>query len=458
MKRPVDAIEGIGPVRRDRLAEIHIKTVGDLLSIGSTQAGRQEISEAVGVNQDMVLGWVRRADLMRVPETGSQYSDLLVASDVVSIFDLADRDAETLLARITGTNKADKRVRELPSLDEVTHWILQAKRLKQGLPLEARLDDTPATAEDDEDLFDKFDDFSLTRLSEEAPETTTAELIGFAVANEAAKMETPDVEVGSAEIETVEVADVSVETPDVTQVEVLDVPEFDLEVETPSLDTEVVDTFASIPELDLTPVDETIEIPDADVDVEVAVDTPEVTVDVPAVDADVDVDAASVDVDAPNVDVEVPNVDVDIDEPELELPEFGDAAPKKSKDGLSLETLETLAAQTSREELALDELHAPDLGADTGNLEAPSFDDLDDILAPKKKIKPTELVDDNPRFVAPEEPEPEETSEVVEQVLKQNAKKKRSGGIPALVMWLLVLGLAVIGLLFMILAYVFWPG
>ncbi len=445
MKRPVDAIEGIGPVRRDRLAEIHIKTVGDLLSIGSTQSGRQEISEAVGVNQDMVLGWVRRADLMRIPETGSQYSDLLVASDVVSIFDLAERNAEDLRARLIGTNKAEKRVRELPSTEDVTHWILQAKRLKQGLPLEARIEaDAPSSSDEDSDLFDKFDDFSLTRLSEDAPETTTAELVGFALSNEAAMLqdvETPAVEV--SEVEAIEVAEVSVETPEVTQVEVLDVPEFDLEVEAPTLDPTVVDISADIPELDLTPVDETIEIPDGEIELpEVEAGAPEVEVEV----SDTDLDA-----------LDAPVVETAVDSVEFEMPDFGsdDEAKKKA---MSFETLETLAAQTTRKELELDELSKPDLGADTGDLEAPSFDDLDDILAPKKKIKPAELVDDNPRFVAPEEPAPEETSEVVEKVLKKNAKKKRSGGIPAIVMWLLVGGLAVIGLLFMVLAFVFWPG
>ncbi len=60
---------------------------------------------------------------------GSEYSDLLEAAGVDTVPELANRNAQHLLEKMTATNAEKKLVRRLPVLSQVENWIGQAKVL-----------------------------------------------------------------------------------------------------------------------------------------------------------------------------------------------------------------------------------------------------------------------------------------------------------------------------------------
>ncbi|WP_457678339.1 DUF4332 domain-containing protein [Thermovibrio sp.] len=127
--KPVERIEGIGKTYGKKLREMGIKTVEELLEVGSTPQGRKKISQALGVSESRVLDWVNKADLMRIKGIGKEYSDLLEAAGVDSATELARRNPENLLEKLKEVNERKKLVRQLPYLKQVKKWIEEAKKL-----------------------------------------------------------------------------------------------------------------------------------------------------------------------------------------------------------------------------------------------------------------------------------------------------------------------------------------
>lgn len=122
-------IEGIGEAFAVKLAEAGVQTVEALLEAGATVKGRADLAEKVGLSEHRILEWVNRADLARIKGIGSEYADLLEASGVDSVPELAQRNAANLHAKMTEVNEAKNLVRRLPSEAEVAGWIAEAKTL-----------------------------------------------------------------------------------------------------------------------------------------------------------------------------------------------------------------------------------------------------------------------------------------------------------------------------------------
>ena len=59
-----------------------------------------------------------------------EYAELLEAAGVDTVPELAQRNAESLHAKLAEINTAKKVVRQVPSQNQVTAWIAEAK----GLP------------------------------------------------------------------------------------------------------------------------------------------------------------------------------------------------------------------------------------------------------------------------------------------------------------------------------------
>lgn len=127
----IDEVEGIGPVYGEKFALAGIVTTDDLLSQGSSRAGRAAIEKATGLTGDQILKWVNKVDLMRVPGVGPEYSDLLEAAGVDTVPELAQRNAANLAQAFTDIDAARPNwVRRVPSGETVAGWIAAA----QGMP------------------------------------------------------------------------------------------------------------------------------------------------------------------------------------------------------------------------------------------------------------------------------------------------------------------------------------
>ena len=128
-KIPIEIIEGIGPVYREKLMEIGIEFVADLLSAGASRKDRADLAAKTGITGTLILKWVNMADLMRISGIGEEYSELLEAAGVDTVKELRNRIPENLHLAMLEANKQHKMVRRTPHLSEVQSWVKQAKEL-----------------------------------------------------------------------------------------------------------------------------------------------------------------------------------------------------------------------------------------------------------------------------------------------------------------------------------------
>ena len=122
-------IEGIGEKYADKFKTIMVTTVEELLEKGATPKGRDEMSETTGISGHLILKWVNHADLFRIKGIGEEYADLLEASGVDTVPELAQRSPENLHARLIQENDKRKLVRQVPGLSQVKSWVEQAQNL-----------------------------------------------------------------------------------------------------------------------------------------------------------------------------------------------------------------------------------------------------------------------------------------------------------------------------------------
>jgi ribosomal protein L31 len=132
-KRGLIDIEGIGEVYDRKLKDAGVPTPEVLLQKGATPKGRQEIAEKTGISGKLILEWVNHCDLMRVKGVSTDWADLLEASGVDTVPELAQRAAENLLAKLVEVNQQKNLVRTLPTLSQVEGWIEQAKGLPKAI-------------------------------------------------------------------------------------------------------------------------------------------------------------------------------------------------------------------------------------------------------------------------------------------------------------------------------------
>jgi len=125
----ITRIEGIGEVYGEKLKAAGIATTEAVLEQGATRLGRDRIAESTGISGTLILRWVNHADLFRINGVEAQYAELLEAAGVDSIPELAQRVPANLTTRLGEVNEQKKLVRKLPSEEQVTNWVAQAKTM-----------------------------------------------------------------------------------------------------------------------------------------------------------------------------------------------------------------------------------------------------------------------------------------------------------------------------------------
>ena len=131
LENPVNIIdvEGIGPVYAGQLEAVGVKSTDELLARGATPKGREELETATKIGHALILKWVNRVDLYRIKGVGSEYSDLLEIAGVDTVPELAQRNAVNLTETLAEANAARNLVRKLPTVEQVTDWVDQAKSM-----------------------------------------------------------------------------------------------------------------------------------------------------------------------------------------------------------------------------------------------------------------------------------------------------------------------------------------
>jgi predicted flap endonuclease-1-like 5' DNA nuclease len=122
-------VEGIGAVYAGKLKEVGIDTPQALLEKGATPKGRKELAESTGISGHLILKWVNHVDLYRITGLGAEYADLLEASGVDTVPELAQRNPGNLHNKVIEVNKEKHLVRHVPSQSQINDWVNQAKQL-----------------------------------------------------------------------------------------------------------------------------------------------------------------------------------------------------------------------------------------------------------------------------------------------------------------------------------------
>lgn len=129
----IDQVEGIGPVLGEKFIKAGIKTTDALLSASRTKAMRKDLAAKTGIDEAKILKFANHVDLFRVYGVGGQYAELLEASGVDTVKELANRKPDNLVAKMEEVNATEKLVRRVPPLKSVEKWVTAAKELPRGL-------------------------------------------------------------------------------------------------------------------------------------------------------------------------------------------------------------------------------------------------------------------------------------------------------------------------------------
>ena len=99
--RKIVEVEGIGPAYTEKLTAYGITTTQGYLQQCATPRGRQELAAKTGISSKFILEWANHIDLMRIQGIGPQWAELLEASDVNTVREMALRNPKNLLKTMT---------------------------------------------------------------------------------------------------------------------------------------------------------------------------------------------------------------------------------------------------------------------------------------------------------------------------------------------------------------------
>jgi predicted flap endonuclease-1-like 5' DNA nuclease len=128
----INELRGITSTISDKLHNAGLTNSDTLLEALKHPAERNALAVKLGIDESTLLELANRADLARVKGIGRVYSDLLEFAGVDTVAELATRVPENLFAKLQEVASQHSVIR-LPSLEEVTDWINQAKALERKL-------------------------------------------------------------------------------------------------------------------------------------------------------------------------------------------------------------------------------------------------------------------------------------------------------------------------------------
>jgi predicted flap endonuclease-1-like 5' DNA nuclease len=126
---PVSKLRGLAPRVRAALKVHRVTTCGQLLRAAGGAQDRDRLAREAGIDPDVLLALVRRADLARVSGIGTVFGLMLEDLGVRDVPALAARDPAELHARLFAHNREERLARRSPTPGEVGDWVWQARGL-----------------------------------------------------------------------------------------------------------------------------------------------------------------------------------------------------------------------------------------------------------------------------------------------------------------------------------------
>lgn len=122
-------IDNISPLKVRKLEGIGIRSRTDLLRIGRSQLGRQDIARRTGIGVRQLTDWLNKADLMRLDGMTMAAIRLLEVAGIETIEDLAVARPEAIVRKLREFGKRQSPNLQLPDLEQLTQWVEGAGRL-----------------------------------------------------------------------------------------------------------------------------------------------------------------------------------------------------------------------------------------------------------------------------------------------------------------------------------------
>ncbi len=133
MAYKIEQVEGIGQVYAAKLNEAGVKTTDDLLEKCASKKGRQDMAEATGISEALILKWTNHADLFRINGIAGQFAELLEAAGVDTVKEFRHRVPANLHPKLVEVNEAKNLCNRVPAVSELEKMIAQAKELEPVL-------------------------------------------------------------------------------------------------------------------------------------------------------------------------------------------------------------------------------------------------------------------------------------------------------------------------------------
>jgi predicted flap endonuclease-1-like 5' DNA nuclease len=129
MAYSIKDLKDLSEAAAQKLHTAGVATTEQLLETAGSASGRNALADRIGESASQVLTWVNEADLMRIPGIAEGYSQLLEASGVDTVKELATRNVENLTAKLAEVNASRQLTGRVPTIDQVAGWVEAAKAM-----------------------------------------------------------------------------------------------------------------------------------------------------------------------------------------------------------------------------------------------------------------------------------------------------------------------------------------
>lgn len=127
---PISKLRGVPQRTRIALKAKRISSCGQLLRAAGPAELRAKLAEATGIDPELLTTLVQRADMTRIKGIGAIFGLMLEDLGVRDVQTLAQQDPIDLHARLHAYNQRVRLARRSPTPEEVTDWVMQARRLE----------------------------------------------------------------------------------------------------------------------------------------------------------------------------------------------------------------------------------------------------------------------------------------------------------------------------------------
>jgi predicted flap endonuclease-1-like 5' DNA nuclease len=125
----VEAVVGIGPSHARELAKAGVLSTRALVERAGTGDARARLAKQTGIGTALLEKWARSADLTRINGVGEENASILNALEVGTLEQMANQDPEDLKQRAETLRQDTGIVAAVPSVETLTQWIAEAKKL-----------------------------------------------------------------------------------------------------------------------------------------------------------------------------------------------------------------------------------------------------------------------------------------------------------------------------------------